>query len=45
MPIPRETDGIGSPRIRDLDIVRMVAGLVLVLHGQTEGSIDITADL
>lgn len=45
VPIPRETDGIGSPRIRDLDIVRMVAGLVLVLHGQTEGSIDITADL
>ncbi len=45
VPIPRETDGIGSPRIRDLDIVRMVAGLVLVLHGQTEGSIDITAGL
>lgn len=45
VPIPRESDGIGSPRIRDLDIVRMVAGLVLVLHGQAENSIDITANL
>ncbi len=45
VPIPRESDGIGSPRIRDLDIVRMVAGLVLVLNGQTEGSVDITANL
>ncbi|KHO22750.1 transcription-repair coupling factor [Mycolicibacterium setense] len=45
VPIPRESDGIGSPRIRDLDIVRMVAGLVLVLHGQAQDSVDITADL
>ncbi|MFV8049848.1 transcription-repair coupling factor [Mycobacterium sp. 48b] len=45
VPIPRESDGIGSPRIRDLDIVRWVAGLVLVLNGQTEGSVDITANL
>lgn len=45
VPIPRESDGIGSPRIRDLDIVRWVAGLVLVLNGQTEGSVDITAGL
>ncbi|QZH60687.1 transcription-repair coupling factor [Mycolicibacterium farcinogenes] len=45
VPIPRETDGIGSPRIRDLDIVRMVAGLILVLNGQTESSLDITAGL
>ncbi|NOP98195.1 transcription-repair coupling factor [Mycolicibacterium fortuitum] len=45
VPIPRESDGIGSPRIRDLDIVRMVAGLILVLNGQTENSLDITANL
>ncbi|EJZ08404.1 transcription-repair coupling factor [Mycolicibacterium fortuitum subsp. fortuitum DSM 46621 = ATCC 6841 = JCM 6387] len=45
VPIPRESDGIGSPRIRDLDIVRMVAGLILVLNGQAENSLDITANL
>lgn len=42
VPIPRETDGIGSPRIRDLELVQMVAGLVLVLHGKGQGDIDIT---
>lgn len=45
VPIPRESDGIGSPRIRDLDIVRWVAGLVLVLNGKTDGSVDVTAGL
>ncbi|WP_135457808.1 transcription-repair coupling factor [Mycobacterium sp. DL99] len=42
VPIPRESDGIGSPRIRDLDIVQMVAGLVLVLHGKGQSDVDIT---
>ncbi|WP_280835488.1 transcription-repair coupling factor [Mycolicibacterium frederiksbergense] len=42
VPIPRETDGVGSPRIRDLEVVQMVAGLVLVLHGKTQGDVDIT---
>jgi transcription-repair coupling factor (superfamily II helicase) len=42
VPIPRETDSIGSPRIRDLDIVQMVAGLVLVLHGKGQSDVDIT---
>ena len=42
VPIPRETDGVGSPRIRDLALVQMVAGLVLVLHGRDKGDIDIT---
>ncbi|OMC36546.1 transcription-repair coupling factor [Mycobacterium sp. GA-1841] len=43
VPIPRESDGIGSPRIRDLDLVQWVAGLVLVLNGQTDGTFDVTA--
>ncbi len=43
VPIPRESDGIGSPRIRDLDLVQWVAGLVLVLNGQTQGTFDVTA--
>ncbi|MUL85267.1 MULTISPECIES: transcription-repair coupling factor [unclassified Mycolicibacterium] len=42
VPIPRESDGIGSPRIRDLDVVQMVAGLVLVLHGKGQSDVDIT---
>ncbi|MBP2450464.1 transcription-repair coupling factor [Mycolicibacterium lutetiense] len=42
VPIPRESDSIGSPRIRDLDIVQMVAGLVLVLHGKGQSDVDIT---
>ncbi|OBG80068.1 transcription-repair coupling factor [Mycobacterium sp. E802] len=42
VPIPRESDGIGSPRIRDLDLVQMVAGLVLVLHGKGQTDVDIT---
>lgn len=43
VPIPRESDGIGSPRIRDLELVQWVAGLVLVLNGQTQGTFDVTA--
>ncbi|MGV0653708.1 transcription-repair coupling factor [Mycolicibacterium thermoresistibile] len=39
--IPR-SGGIGSPRIRDLELAQMVAGLLLMLHGDTEGEVDIT---
>jgi transcription-repair coupling factor (superfamily II helicase) len=42
VPIPRAADGVGSPRIRDLELVRMVAGLVLALDGKPQDSIDIT---
>jgi len=33
VPIPR-TGGVGSPRIRDLELVEMVAGLLRALHGE-----------
>jgi transcription-repair coupling factor (superfamily II helicase) len=34
VPIPRSGAGAGAPRIRDLELVRMVAGLVLALDGK-----------
>ncbi len=37
VPIPRAGEGLGAPRIRDLELVRMVAGLVLALDGKTAG--------
>jgi transcription-repair coupling factor (superfamily II helicase) len=42
VPIPRAGDGVGAPRIRDLELVRMVAGLVLALDGKPQEDIDIT---
>jgi transcription-repair coupling factor (superfamily II helicase) len=42
VPIPRVTDGIGSPRIRDAELVGYVAGLVLAMNGTPQGDIDIT---
>ena len=42
VPIPRAGDGVGAPRIRDLELVRMVAGLVLSLNGKAQEDVDIT---
>jgi transcription-repair coupling factor (superfamily II helicase) len=43
VPIPRAGDGIGAPRIRDLELVQVVADLVLALDGKPQGSVDVTA--
>ncbi|MCV7392154.1 transcription-repair coupling factor [Mycolicibacterium porcinum] len=45
VPLPRAGDGVGAPHIRDLELVQWVAGLVLVLNGQTQSTFDITAGL
>jgi transcription-repair coupling factor (superfamily II helicase) len=42
LPIPREGSGIGAPRIRDLELVRVVAGLLLALDGRPQTDVDIT---
>ncbi|MGY4712436.1 transcription-repair coupling factor [Mycolicibacterium sp. CBM1] len=41
VPIPR-SGGIGAPRIRDLELVQMVADLLLALDGRPQGELDIT---
>ena len=42
VPIPRE-GGIGAPRIRDLELVQMVANLVTALQGKPQHDIGITS--
>jgi transcription-repair coupling factor (superfamily II helicase) len=42
VPIPRAGNGVAAPRIRDLELVRMVAGLVLALNGKPQDDVDIT---
>ena len=42
MPIPRAGTGIGAPRIRDLELVGVVAGLLLALDGKSQADVDIT---
>jgi transcription-repair coupling factor (superfamily II helicase) len=42
VPIPRAGSGVGSPRIRDLELVAMVAGLLLALDGKPQEGVDIT---
>jgi transcription-repair coupling factor (superfamily II helicase) len=42
VPIPRSGSGVGAPRIRDLELIRMVAGLVLALNGKPQDEVDIT---
>ena len=42
VPIPRAGAGVGAARIRDLDVVQMVADLLLALDGRPQGDVDIT---
>ncbi|MDT5400416.1 MAG: hypothetical protein QOK33_3647, partial [Mycobacterium sp.] len=42
MPIPRTGDGIGAPRLRDVELLRVVAGLLLALDGKPQTEVDIT---
>jgi transcription-repair coupling factor (superfamily II helicase) len=42
VPIPRASDSIGSPRIRDAELVAMVAGLILALNGKPAAEIDMS---
>ncbi|WP_255788503.1 TRCF domain-containing protein, partial [Mycobacteroides abscessus] len=43
VPIPRAGDGgVGSDRIRDLELVHMIAELLIALSGRPAGSVDIT---
>ncbi|WP_101952328.1 transcription-repair coupling factor [Mycobacterium sp. 3519A] len=42
VPIPRAGSGVGAPRIRDLELVAFVAGLVLALDGKPQEGVDIT---
>lgn len=42
VPLPRAGEGVGAPRIRDLELVQWVAGLVLVLNGKGQGDVDMS---
>jgi transcription-repair coupling factor (superfamily II helicase) len=41
VPIPRAGDGVAAPRIRDLELLQMVADLLVALDGKAQGSVDI----
>lgn len=42
VPVPRTTDAVGAPRIRDVELVQMAVDLLLALDGRPKGEIDIT---
>ncbi len=42
LPIPR-TGGVGSARVRDVELVQVVADLVCVLVGDTPGTVDVSS--
>ncbi|HTM86268.1 MAG TPA: TRCF domain-containing protein, partial [Mycobacterium sp.] len=47
VPIPRAggaAAALGAPRIRDLELVQMVADLLLALDGRPRGDVDVTGD-
>jgi transcription-repair coupling factor (superfamily II helicase) len=45
VPIPRSGNGVGAPRIRDLELLQTVAGLILALNGKPQDEVDISANL
>lgn len=42
IPIPRAEGGIGAPRVRDAEMLRVVAGLLLALDGRPQTDFDVT---
>jgi transcription-repair coupling factor (superfamily II helicase) len=42
IPIPRVSGSVGAPRVRDAELLRVVAGLLLALDGKPQSEIDIT---
>ncbi|KGI69617.1 transcription-repair coupling factor [Mycolicibacterium rufum] len=42
VPIPRAGSGVGAPRIRDLELVAFVAGLLVAIVGNPDAQVDIT---
>ena len=42
VPVPRTTDSVGAPRIRDIELLQMVADLLLVLDARPKGDVDMT---
>lgn len=42
VPVPRAADAVGAPRIRDVELLQMVADLLLALDGRPRGDVDIT---
>lgn len=42
LPIPRAGSGVTAPRVRDVELLRVVAGLLLALDGKPETDVDIT---
>ncbi|BBZ30068.1 transcription-repair-coupling factor [Mycolicibacterium madagascariense] len=41
VPIPRAGDGVGAPRVRDAELLRVVAGLLLALDGRAQNEVDV----
>jgi transcription-repair coupling factor (superfamily II helicase) len=42
VPIPRSGNGVGAPKIRDLELIEMVTGLLSALNGKPQAEVDIT---
>ena len=41
VPIPRAGEGMGAPRVRDAELLRVVAGLLLALDGRAQNEVDV----
>ncbi|GAB7068591.1 transcription-repair coupling factor [Mycobacterium hodleri] len=42
IPIPRVGSGVSAPRVRDAELLRVVAGLLLALDGRPQNDVDVT---